>query len=353
MKSFDSRVYNISDFAEWRSNGLLDLSPDFQRRSVWSLKAKAYLIDTIIRGKPIPKILITQTLKSRRNVRIVVDGQQRMRAILEYLEDAFPLSRAHNREFAGCRYGDLPPDLRDDFMQYEVSVDLLFNVPYEDLLDIFARINTYTVKLNKQEILNAKYLGYFKTRAYTLGYRYVTYFLESKVLSKPQVSRMAEAELASDLLVALCGGVQTNKTVENFYKRYEDDPSDIEQKAERFESVMTYVGAIYAPEDLANTNWRRIHLFYTLFTVIGHAAFGLQNLDNGLRFPVSEQTLPRLRVGLDDLSTRYDRYTTGQVPDVPAEFRQFIEWSRRGTTDTSARVGRAEFVCKEIKKHLG
>ncbi len=44
MKNFDTRTYSISDFVEWDKSGLLELSPDFQRRSVWSDKAKSYLI---------------------------------------------------------------------------------------------------------------------------------------------------------------------------------------------------------------------------------------------------------------------------------------------------------------------
>ena len=55
MKNFDTRVYSISDFLEWHRNGLLELSPDFQRREVWSEKAKSYLIDTILRGNPFQK----------------------------------------------------------------------------------------------------------------------------------------------------------------------------------------------------------------------------------------------------------------------------------------------------------
>jgi hypothetical protein len=60
MKSFDSRVYSINDFVEWDKNKQLELNPSFQRRPVWSEKAKSYSIDTILRGKPIPKIFIRQ-----------------------------------------------------------------------------------------------------------------------------------------------------------------------------------------------------------------------------------------------------------------------------------------------------
>ena len=70
MKNFDTKVYNVSDFTEWNSSGLLDLSPEFQRRQVWSEKAKSYLIDTLIRGNPIPKIIITQNLRQSWNVQV-------------------------------------------------------------------------------------------------------------------------------------------------------------------------------------------------------------------------------------------------------------------------------------------
>ena len=47
MKNFDSRTYSINDFIEWEERKQLEISPKFQRRSVWSPQAKSYLIDTI------------------------------------------------------------------------------------------------------------------------------------------------------------------------------------------------------------------------------------------------------------------------------------------------------------------
>jgi hypothetical protein len=62
MKNFDSRTYSINDFLEWSKNDQLELNPRFQRRSVWTDSARSYLIDTIVRGKPIPKVFIRQKL---------------------------------------------------------------------------------------------------------------------------------------------------------------------------------------------------------------------------------------------------------------------------------------------------
>jgi hypothetical protein len=353
MKNFDTRVYSISDFLEWQRNGLLELSPDFQRRAVWSEKAKSYLIDTILRGRPIPKIIISQRLEESRTIRVVVDGQQRLRAVIEFMNGDFAISRAHNEKLAGKGFGGLSLDLQKEFLKYEFGVDLLFSLAYEDILDIFARINSYTVTLNKQELLNAKYLGYFKQAAYRLGLKYVEYFLRAGVLTRPKVTRMAEAELAGDMLMAILGGVQTNKSIEQFYKKYEDEESGLRLAVEKFDNTMSHIGEIYPPEELLNTNWSRIHLFYTLFTSIAHCLHGLAGLDKNTRILLKRKQIGKVRVCLDQISIRYDEVAADMDnPDAPKDYKQFITRSRRATTDTTSRIERANFVCKMLQEHL-
>ena len=354
MKNFDTRVYSVADFLEWRNGNLLDLSPDFQRRAVWTEKAKSFLVDTLIREKPIPKLILSQELRSGRNVRVVVDGQQRLRAIFEFIDGAFTVSRAHNPEIAGIEFDSLPDEVQRAFLKYELGVDLLFDPEYEDLLDIFARINTYTVRLNRQERFNARYLGFFKQSVYEYGRRYVQYFLRGGVLTKNQVSRMGEAELAADLMISLLGGVQTNKAAESFYKSFEDTPGELDHAKARFDEAMSFLGALYPPEELANTNWSRIHLFYTLFTSIAHLLFGINGLKSVKPLRAPRDSVARLRVRLDDVSSEFDSFTgASKQSNIPEEYRQFIEWSRRGTTDTQARVGRANFVVKKLCDALG
>jgi hypothetical protein len=72
---------------------------------------------------------------------------------------------------------------------------------------------------------------------------------------------------------------------------------------------MSYIGEIYPPAELANTNWSRVHLFYSLFTSIDHGLFGLQNLDEAVRPDLRSHLVGRVRVRLDELSAMYDTYT--------------------------------------------
>lgn len=355
MKNFDARVYSISDFLEWRNNQLLDLSPDFQRRGVWTRPAKSFLMDTILRGKPMPKVIITQELRGQSTLRTVVDGQQRLRSIFEYVSGGFSILASQNDQYGRMKFADLPDDAKSAFLQYEIGVDLLFNVDLPDLLDIFARINTYSVTLNAQEKLNARYLGVFKTYAYELGHAYAPYFKNGNVLTEKAISRMGEAQLSSDLLVALCGGVQTNKNIERYYRSYEgmeDVPIELSNARGVFREVMSFLGAIYPPEDIGLTNWARQHWFYTLFTVVAHGVSGLAGLENYRRPPLDVNAVGSWRAILDDISAQYDFYTADDAPDAPRELQRFIDFSRRRTTDTEARIERAAYVIQRLNQEL-
>ncbi len=351
MKQFDARSYSIADFLEWNANSLLDLSPKFQRRSVWTRAAKSFLIDTILRGKPMPKVLLTQDLVGKKNVRTVVDGQQRIRTILEFTQGMFTVLGTHNAEASGKTFDELDDDTQGAILQYEIGVDLLYNVSLADMLDIFARINTYSVTLNTQEKLNAKYLGVFKTIAYELGFAYVDYLLEGSVLTEKAVSRMGEAQLASDLLVALVGGVQTVKSIEKYYREYEEQevvPQLVTDAVAHYKSTIQFVGAIYPATDLKQTNWSRPHWFYTLFTCVAHAQKPLIGLEDVPAPPITDQTVKFWRAGLDEVSALYDQYTLDTELDVPAKFARFINYAQRRTTDTEARRERAKFVLEAL-----
>lgn len=332
MKNFDTRVYSIGDFLEWSSNELLELSPDFQRRGVWTKQAKSYLMDTVISGKPMPKILMTQKMSSSRSTRVIIDGQQRLRAIIEFCSDEYPISRAHNSDFGGVYFSSLPQEVKSDIYKYEIGVDVLFDMSYEETLDIFARLNTYSVRLNKQELFNAKYLGPFKQAAYRIGYRYVKYWIEAGVLSKTKVTRMGEAELASDILAATLEGIQSNKVIERTYEKYEDEEVEIDKNVDQAVKTLDLILEIYSPEDLKQTNYRRIHIFYSLFCAVYHHLFGIDGLDAN-RHPKLTKQIGPVRITLDDFSARYD--------EKDPSLEKFIDASRRATTDTANRLYRA------------
>jgi len=62
----DKTVYTPHEFLLWRENGMLDLTPKFQRRPVWRIPAKSFFIDTILRGMTVPPIYLRNTQNDKK-----------------------------------------------------------------------------------------------------------------------------------------------------------------------------------------------------------------------------------------------------------------------------------------------
>jgi uncharacterized protein with ParB-like and HNH nuclease domain len=88
-------------------NDELELKPPFQRNPVWTYKQKSYLIDTILRGCPIPELYIQEfTDANGLEVVKIVDGQQRVRACVEFIAGDFSLDEEDSPEWADMTFED-------------------------------------------------------------------------------------------------------------------------------------------------------------------------------------------------------------------------------------------------------
>src|SRR5688500_10479482 len=81
-------------FGEFKKETLL-LNPKYQRNPIWSIGQKCFLIDSMMSGCPLPQVFLNMRVEgsgtNRKTSYEVVDGQQRLRAILEFLSDEWPL----------------------------------------------------------------------------------------------------------------------------------------------------------------------------------------------------------------------------------------------------------------------
>ena len=347
MKNFDSRTYSINDFIEWEDRKQLEISPKFQRRSVWSPQAKSYLIDTILKDKPLPKIFIRATTdpKTKRTVREIVDGQQRMRAILSFVKDGFKISKIHNEEYGGMTYSELPEDVQADFLKYEISVDLLLDLSDRDVLDIFARLNTYSVSLNKQELFNVKYFGYFKQLVYKLSGDYYAFWTENKIFTERKIVRMAEAELVTDLLIAILDGIQSKKNAEKYYQAYDETMEDRKEIENNFVNTMNLIGNLFE-NTLQDSNFRTVPNFYGLFIALYHMNYAIPNLEIA-RHKIDIKDYPKIRNCLDEINCIFE-----SEDELPKEYYEFIKSTRDATTDVPARTTRCKFIVNKLLEVL-
>src|SRR5436305_59802 len=79
------RTSPVSHFVKLYKRGLLNLSPGFQRKSVWGTRDREKLIRTIFDGFPVPSVFLYKREDSRgRIVYDVLDGKQRLEAIFAF-----------------------------------------------------------------------------------------------------------------------------------------------------------------------------------------------------------------------------------------------------------------------------
>ena len=351
---FSTRNYSVRDFEEWDEKGELELAPKFQRRDVWSDKARSYLIDTIIRGKPIPKIYMRQDVnpKTRRTKREIVDGQQRLRSVLSFIRDGFKGSRAHHEDFRGKYFSGLAKQSQSDILKYEFSVDLLQDTPDNEIYDLFARINTYAENLKPQELRNAKFFGEFKSSVYRLANEFVTFFENNKVFTSKQILRMAEAEFVSALLLAVQEGIRGGgkAALDKAYKDYDNDFPNREIYEKRFRTTMDTIGGMLGDE-LPKLQFRAIVLFYPLFCAVYHMKFGLPGLDVN-KVPIKAVDYPRVRMALEKVDeliveTRSAEKNHRQT-SLTGEERKFYDALNVHTIHASERTIAVKYICKQL-----
>jgi len=348
MNKYSSRTNSVNDFREWSETGVLILAPRFQRRSVWSDKARSYLIDTMLRHLPIPKIFMRQDIDdSDRTIREIVDGQQRIRTVLSYLKNGFPVMNVHGgNEFGGKYYDDLDSEIKKDFLQYEFAVDLLIGLNEPEILDVFARLNTYGVRLNKQELINAKYFGYFKTTVYRLGYEFYRFWVDNDILSEKDIARMLEAELTSELVISMLAGIQSRKVVEGYYRKYEDNFPMQAEIVDGFKNCMDMVGELMG-DQLSTSNFSSKHLFYSLYCAIYDLLYGLPG-STIEQIEFIPNSISRIRNILTDIDFIFEK----DPDDIIGRARDFFDASTKHTTDLSARKIRHQYLVDRILEEL-
>lgn len=353
MKNYDSRTYSINDFLEWHQNNQLELNPRFQRRSVWNDNARSFLMDTIIRGFPIPKVFIRQKINTltRKSVREVVDGQQRLRTILSFLNDGFTISKKHNAQYGGLYFSQLneiDPDIQSAILGYEISCDLLVNMPDPQVLDVFSRLNSYSVVLNEQEKINANHFSPFKLLVDSVSKEYFQFWVENGIISEQKCLRMDDVSLTADLFIAMIEGIKEKKKIRFFYDKYEKefDMND-EELREKFHSIMSIIKTIF-PDGLKTTEYKRVHFFYSLFTTLYHIQYGLSNLDpvNFVINPENETHIARISRALDKVEEIYQIEEGGA--NLTDDEIEFISACHKATTDASRRLTRTKFMVNLI-----
>lgn len=319
--------YTIADLLTWLTDKTLVINREFQRNSgVWPTAAQEYLIDTILRDMPMPKIYLrTRTdVKTMRTYREVVDGQQRLMAMQSYAKDDFPLRLKGNDmpEINGKRYSELDDEFKQRFLEYEVPVYQLMNASDSFVFDVFQRLNTYNYNLSPQELRHGKYHGEFRDAVIASSRQWAFLWDQYNVIAKRARIRMADDELMAQMFGIVIEGVTDGgqRRIERLYKTYDASmPARAPQLVDR---TLDYISADL--RDVLETNLARAPHLLMLFAAVAHALFGIPNGDMGDDMPKpNDAALSDVAVARRNLATLSDTLDE-DISDVPGRFHDFL-----------------------------
>jgi hypothetical protein len=319
MATFHRTNYRIAEFLRWDEKDQLILQPKFQRRLVWEDVARSYLIDTIVRNYPMPKIYLRRVAHPRKKqmVHEVVDGQQRLQAIIDFHKGKLILSKDHNSELGGVAFDDLPDAIQRAFLEYEISTEVMEDATDPEVWKMFERLNQYTLTLTKQERLNAEYFGYFKQTAYGLASEQLSLdaWRNMRVFSNRQIARMIEVEFTSDVLVAILEGISDITYIPMAYDKYDKEFSRRNEVAEAFRKTLSYV-ATELSEAVRRTKFRNRTWFYSLMVAVADAVVGIPNA-KGVRRLCPKESIEK-RMAEMDATLRMEQPPHGMASLVDA-----------------------------------
>ncbi|MEN4686859.1 GmrSD restriction endonuclease domain-containing protein [Pantoea agglomerans] len=226
-------------------DGDLDLRPNFQRGEVWTLNKKRLLIDSILREWYVPPI---HTVALGIGKSEVLDGQQRLTAIKDFLDNQFAVDgniEPKDEEIValhGKKFKNLPIDVQKRIERFGITIYEITEYNQGEPSELFYRLNQ-TVKLTSSEARNAifgdvrddissfvNYMEEMKVGKNILG------FSNSRMAYNDLLSRVCLLLEKSSIRYQLSDAALTN--------RYRDDTSFEPEISDAVKSAIDFFGYI-------------------------------------------------------------------------------------------------------------
>lgn len=348
---FEYGEQTILTLQQLQNAGHLNLSPGFQRKSVWRLADRRKLIESILSGYPVPSIFLYKRYEGGRLVYDVIDGKQRIETIFMFCG-----ARGFQRERFDVRFqfpGDEKPHsytwrelerarcsapmLSYKLQTAEVTGDL------GDIVDLFVRINSTGKALTGAEKRHARYYSSpFLKEAQRLARRTRRYLLGQRVLTPAQVDRMRDTELVCELLASIVAGapIQKKAAVDRAVGNETLNRHTLRKASGEFSSAVRAMRRLVP--DLTATRFRNSSEFYSLFLAVWEMQQRRLVLSDRRRNRAAQWILTEFSNGVDRV---LESKRAGRAND-PADrlFEEYLTTVRHSTDQVHQRTRRGEIL---------
>jgi len=357
--SIPSNTVKIIELYNKIDSGALDTSPEFQRKLVWKKQHKYAFINTILLNYPFPEVYIASSdmdVESLIAKEIVVDGKQRITAIVDYIRgDNDFVNTTKVKSFA-----NLTTEEKREFLNYLVTVKDLKDLDLDLIKEIFQRINSTDYALNSNERVNARYGdGEFTMfckqivdnefnpteeetdiiLAKPIKNELNAFFNDNNVFTDNDKSRMFDVQFCMLVISTMLEGAYFGRSagINKYLEKYNSTFPN-------FETILNYISKatsiISSLKFSPNSYWfNKANLFILLIEL---SKTDETNLD-----------IESLESKLLDLEKKVDIYFTDEdITMITEDEKKYFEFARQGSNELAAREHRSKIIKKIIEASL-
>ena len=343
----------IADLVNLYEKRMLNLSPTFQRKSVWKDRDRILLIQSLLRGFPIPAIFLYRRSFSGELKYDVIDGKQRLETMLRFMgamRGAFTV----NAEVPGLdglqqiNAGTLKRSqkhmqvVRPLLQSYRVPV-IEVDGELGDIVELFVRINSTGKSLTPQEKRNAKYSGSDLLKAATaLANKLERRFDQLEIFGSAQKSRMKHVEFAAELIMSVQAGDVINKksAVDRVMASASVPAAQLKKSSAKALMAVNRVARMFP--HLAKTRMHQVVDFYSLVVLVAKLESEGAILIDRKRNALAWDLLRAFSVEVDKIREK-QRRAQGTTPDQEI-YREYLMTVSHMTDDISQRRQREKIL---------
>ena len=270
---------SIAEIRDQMGDGVLTANQIYQRSAgLWPPSAKSYFIDTILNSYPFSSVYIHERLSTKTNKisKDIVDGQQRLTTIFEFITNKFALSSS-SKLYRGQKFDQMEEDVKERILTYSVPVVTIFSPDQNEILEMFRRMNAFTVPLNPAEQRHSQFHGAFKWFVNGVADEFSPMLNTFGVLTQKQIVRMSDAEFITDLVDTAIRGIQHRQpsAFTKLYKQNDDNFEALDEISAKIYETLRFIAQNFA--DISGTYICKSYAFHSLISAIIHNKWGIPN----------------------------------------------------------------------------
>lgn len=277
MFKYTTTNMTISEINEMFVNQTLIVDDSYQRRYVWLEKDMIRLVETILLSMVVPELFFWKAKtdpQTGRSISHIVDGQQRIKAIADFVNGSLKLSAHYltsevtKTRFGGKFFNDLTDEERVAFWNYRMTViDIDSRTSRDEIIDVFNRLNLTNYALNEQEKRNSK-PGLFADLVREIARE--PFWERYNLFTSGDARRMKDEEFCANLIILYRKGIvdqMNQKVINNAYKDMVSDYPTKEEDKIAIINAMLVVESIFKSEEMILFAKKKSQL-YTLFSFV-------------------------------------------------------------------------------------